>query len=142
MFYGVYNPIATSGLPVHFWRGDFATFRLHSIDIFPLYGRSTPIVTHVALTVWNAFTEDTYWFTVEPNRYAPTRIVLGPEFNGVTNVLLQSYDSDGTSRSQYSVQFSNITFGPVTVSPEPTTLALLGGGLLGVGTVARRRRRT
>jgi hypothetical protein len=136
-FAGVYNP---GPLPVRFWRSDFGAFRLVSIDVFPLYGPSTPIVTHVALSVWDAFTEDTYWYAVDPARDVPTRITLGSAFSGVTNVVLRSYDSPSTGGGVYAVQFSNVAFSPVTTAPEPATLGMLASGLVAFTLVANRRR--
>lgn len=41
----------------------------------------------------------------------------------------------------FSIGQTRISYGPVTTTPEPFTMALLGTGLAGIGLAARRRRR-
>jgi hypothetical protein len=47
-------------------------------------------------------------------------------------------DTDGMPVSTFAID--NMTFDPPTSSPEPGVAFLLGGGLLGMGLLARRRR--
>ncbi len=57
-------------------------------------------------------------------------------FTGLTSVRLTALDSYG----EPIVQFDNIAVTAVTATPEPATIALVAGGLLGLGAAARRRR--
>lgn len=64
---------------------------------------------------------------------------LNSAFTGLTSVRMSALDAFG----EPLVQFSNLTFTPAATSvPEPATVALVAGGLLGVAAAARRRRST
>lgn len=65
-------------------------------------------------------------------------VPIGVAFSGTA----RSIDFGGTVNQ---IVFDNVTFGssiPVTGTPEPGTIALVGAGLLGAGAAARRRRTT
>lgn len=62
---------------------------------------------------------------------------LSSAFTGLTSVGMSALDSYG----EPIVQFDNLTFTPAASTvPEPATVALVAGGLLGVAAAARRRR--
>lgn len=62
----------------------------------------------------------------------------------VNRILLTPADASGAPSSGYmlldDVTFGTAASGPSTTTPEPATLALLAGGLVGIGAIARRRR--
>ena len=65
---------------------------------------------------------------------------LGSAFTGLSSVQFAALDSFG----EPIAEFDNVVFTPsaFVATPEPTTIALLAGGLLGVAAAARRRRQS
>jgi len=74
-----------------------------------------------------------------PLTFADTEITNGLPMNNL--VVGETISFDFTSNGEYTLQFAFLASSQATSVPEPASLTLLGAGLIGLGMVARRRRR-
>ncbi|HEY0777836.1 MAG TPA: PEP-CTERM sorting domain-containing protein [Gemmatirosa sp.] len=122
------DPTATE---VDFGRVGGGSFSMQSIDFASFYGADEAI-TLVGSLAGGGTVMQTFSFLGTASGLQ-TLTLNG--FAGLTSVRVTALDSF----REPIVLFDNIA---VTATPEPATIALVAGGLLGLGTAARRRRRT
>lgn len=113
-------------------------FGIQSIVLGPFFGvggtvGATGLLAN-GMTVSQSFTvADASMFAQQPSQL----YTFNSMFTGLTSVRLDIMQNDGNAY----LNFDDLTFtsAAATAVPEPTTVALLAGGLFGVGMLARTR---
>ncbi|GJG85329.1 hypothetical protein tb265_05100 [Gemmatimonadetes bacterium T265] len=131
------DPTATL---VDFSRVGGGTFSMQSVSFAP-FGGPDPLGSPTTVTLVGSLTNGStvsQMFSVSTLIDGLQTFSLGSGFTGLTSVRMTALDEF----NEPIVQFDDLVFTPGGAStvPEPTTVALLAGGLLGVGAVAGRRR--
>jgi hypothetical protein len=116
-------------------------FSLTSVDLFPIFGPNNtggPTTTVRFVGTYADNTTTTQDFTYD---------------NTITNYFTATLDNSFTNLQSASLQviaggengwtqFDNVTFNGAIATPEPASLALVGTGLIALGSAVRRRRKT
>jgi hypothetical protein len=121
---------------VNITRAGGGLFSMQSLALGPFVGLGGTVGVTGFLsnggTVFQQFmVADASAFALQPL----TLYTLNSSFAGMTSVRLDIAQPDGNAY----LNFDDLTFTPAATVPEPTTVALLAGGLFGVGVLARSR---
>ncbi len=131
------DPTATL---VDFTRVGGETFAMQSVGLSPFggpgsFGGGATTVTFIGSLFSGSTVMQT--FNVSAMLAGLQTFSFSSAFTGLTSVRMSALDA----YNEPIVQFDNLVFAPsASTVPEPTTVALLGGGLLAIGAAARRRR--